>query len=146
MVNVNMIKKVIQYALVVSLIGVLSVRANDAELGKLFDDAKSDGTLVIASLAGDTRHVWNEERAQTRYTPASTFKIPNTLIALEEGIDKDRVFKWDGEKRFVEDWNQDQTLASAFRVSCASHRKNCWKTILPCSFSQAELRKCKNWG
>ncbi|MGH8726961.1 MAG: penicillin-binding transpeptidase domain-containing protein [Burkholderiales bacterium] len=28
----------------------------------------------------------NAERARTRFLPASTFKIPNTLIALETGV------------------------------------------------------------
>jgi len=33
-----------------------------------------------------------------RILPASTFKIPNTLIALEEGVIKSdsEVIKWDG--------------------------------------------------
>jgi len=40
--------------------------------------------------------------------PASTFKIPNTLIALEEEIvDENTVLKWDGKKRAWKPWNQD---------------------------------------
>ena len=52
--------------------------------------------------------------------PASTFKIPNSLIALEAGVvtdpDKD-VFAWDGVKRPIEAWNKDHTLRSAIAVS-----------------------------
>src|SRR5258708_36755126 len=52
--------------------------------------------------------------------PASTFKIPNPLIALETAVvadpDKD-VFKWDGVTRPVEGWNHDHTLRSAIAAS-----------------------------
>ena len=58
-------------------------------------------------------------RAFERFLPASTFKIPSTLIALESGVTEgpETVFRWDGQKRWLDDWNRDQTLVSAFRVS-----------------------------
>ena len=51
---------------------------------------------------------------------ASTFKIPNTLIALQEKIvsSKKSGFKWSGKIYDVESWNSDQTLESAFKLSC----------------------------
>ncbi|MEO1714925.1 MAG: penicillin-binding transpeptidase domain-containing protein, partial [Bacteroidota bacterium] len=52
------------------------------------------------------------------FLPASTFKIPNTLIAMETGVtDEAETFTWDGTERAMEAWNQDQTLATAFRNS-----------------------------
>ena len=44
----------------------------------------------------------------------------NTLIALEEKAisGKDEVLKWNGQIYDFPDWNHDQTLESAFRVSC----------------------------
>src|SRR5260221_8767466 len=52
--------------------------------------------------------------------PASTFKIPNSIIALETGVvtdpDKD-VFKWDGVTRSIEAWNRDHTMRSAIAAS-----------------------------
>src|SRR4051812_43346654 len=72
---------------------------------------KSDDYLIIAS---DT------ERSGQAFLPASTFKIPNSLIALETGVvedpDKD-LFKWDGVKRGIEAWNRDHTLRSAIAAS-----------------------------
>jgi len=72
---------------------------------------KVDDYLVIAS---DT------QRSGEGKLPASTFKIPNSLIALETGVvqdpDKD-VFRWDGVKRPIEAWNQDHTMRSAIAVS-----------------------------
>ena len=72
---------------------------------------KTDDYLIIAS---DT------ERSGQGFLPASTFKIPNSLIALETGVvgdpDKD-VFKWDGVTRSIEAWNRDHTLRSAIAAS-----------------------------
>ncbi|HUL77706.1 MAG TPA: penicillin-binding transpeptidase domain-containing protein [Vicinamibacteria bacterium] len=54
-----------------------------------------------------------------RLSPCSTFKIPNSLIGLETGVIADAgfVIPWDGVKRDREEWNRDQTLASAIKVS-----------------------------
>lgn len=62
----------------------------------------------------------NKKRAKQQLSPASTFKILNTLIALDVGVvtSKDSVFQWDGTKRGLDAWNKDQTLQSAFKVSC----------------------------
>jgi beta-lactamase class D len=72
---------------------------------------KTDDYLIIAS---DT------DRSGQAFLPASTYKIPNSLIALETGVvqdpDKD-VFQWDGVKRSIEAWNQDHTLRSAIAAS-----------------------------
>ncbi|PCK08296.1 MAG: hypothetical protein COA42_09925 [Alteromonadaceae bacterium] len=63
--------------------------------------------------------VFNSDRAKKRYSPASTFKIPHTLFALDAGLVKDefQVFPWDGFKRNFEPHNQDQNLRSAMRNS-----------------------------
>lgn len=52
-------------------------------------------------------------------SPASTFKIPNSLIALETGVIKDEneVLKWDGKKRWLEVWNADHDLKNAYKNS-----------------------------
>src|SRR5690606_39375070 len=54
------------------------------------------------------------------YQPASTFKIPHTLIGLELGelVSTEHEFKWDGVKYPLAAWNQDHTLRSAMEVSC----------------------------
>ena len=72
---------------------------------------KVDDYLIIAS---------DKVRSGEGKLPASTFKIPNSIIALETGVvgdpDKD-VFKWDGVKRSIEPWNKDHTLRSAIAAS-----------------------------
>jgi beta-lactamase class D len=72
---------------------------------------KVDDYLVIAS---------DKNRSGEAKLPASTFKIPNSIIALETGVvgdpDKD-IFKWDGVVRSIEAWNKDHTLRSAIAAS-----------------------------
>lgn len=79
-----------------------------------------DGTLVVASAEGNLLHVHNPERAAMRFSPASTFKVLNTLVALDTGVvsDSQTPFDWDGIDRGSPTWNRDQTLESAFKVSC----------------------------
>jgi beta-lactamase class D len=89
-------------------------------IAELFKSHGVEGTLVVANVQGQTLSVHNPSRAEQRFSPASTFKILNTLIALENGVLKgqeDR-FKWDGISRSVSAWNRDHTLNSAFRASC----------------------------
>jgi beta-lactamase class D len=89
----------------------LAKRFTDADTVGTFVGYKTDDYLIIAS---------DKDRSGQAFLPASTFKIPNSLIALETGVvgdpDKD-VFKWDGVKRGIEAWNQDHTLRSAIAAS-----------------------------
>nr|WP_321266171.1 class D beta-lactamase [uncultured Sulfurimonas sp.] len=94
--------------------------AEDLELKKIFEKYDIDGTLVISSLKNKQNYVFNATRANERFIVASTFKIPHTLIALNEKLIKNEndTIKWNGVNREYESWNEDQTLHSAMRVSC----------------------------
>jgi beta-lactamase class D len=96
------------------------VVADDPDLARIFAAEQITGTMVITKLDGSRRYVYNAERAGRRLPAASTFKIFNSLIALEERViaGADDVFKWDGTKHWMEDWNRDQTLRSAYKLSC----------------------------
>lgn len=61
----------------------------------------------------------NEEQCGKRRSPCSTFKIPNSLIALETGVAADENFtlKWDGKKQPIASWNQDHNLRTAIANS-----------------------------
>ncbi|SEK96158.1 beta-lactamase class D [Roseateles sp. YR242] len=89
------------------------------ELQRGFDALNTHGTLVLMDSGSRQWMASDAARAYNPYSPASTFKIPMSLIALETGVAKDENerFKWDGKKRRIDDWNQDQTLASAYKVS-----------------------------
>jgi beta-lactamase class D len=91
----------------------------DNDLKQYFDAKNVDGcfTMMDNSTGGIT--VYNMAMDTTRVTPASTFKIVNSLIGLETGriTDEKMVIKWDGVKRWKEDWNKDLTMTEAFKVS-----------------------------
>lgn len=94
--------------------------AEDPMLAELFAEHGVEGTIVIRSIESGQSFIHNEVRANRRFSPASTFKITNTLIAVDEDVasGKDHPFKWDGQSRSIASWNRDQTLESAFKVSC----------------------------
>jgi beta-lactamase class D len=89
-------------------------------LAKRFRDIGTSGTFVGYKVEDYLIVASDKERSGEGKLPASTFKIPNSLIALETGVvadpDKD-VFPWDGVKRSIEAWNKDHTLRSAIAVS-----------------------------
>jgi len=107
----------------VTVMLLLSFRAEageDREIAALFARKGVSGTMVISSLSNGKSYICNPARANHRYPVASTFKIFNTLISLEEKAvsGKDEILKWDGHVYDISDWNRDQTLESAFRSSC----------------------------
>ncbi len=75
--------------------------------------------LVIYRLEDETLWASGGARIRERFTPASTSKIPHTLLALETGAvtGPEEQFEWDGETRFVPSWNEDQDFAAAFQRS-----------------------------
>ena len=62
-------------------------------------------------------YVYNSLLLNESYSPASTFKIPNSLIALQTAIlhSPEEKWVWDGIVRQNENWNKDQSLKDAFR-------------------------------
>lgn len=105
--------------LFLAIIFMSSVYAEDATLAKLFEEDHLQGGMVIESLDGKERFTYNEMRMNMPLLPASTFKIPNTLIALDQGIvTQESILVWDKVVRSIPTWNQNQTLESAFKRSC----------------------------
>lgn len=92
-----------------------------ADWKKHFDDAGAKGTIIVIDERASKKgaFVYNAARAKVRYSPASTYKIPHTLFALQEGAVRDefQVFQWDGVRRTFSGHNQDQDLRSAMRHS-----------------------------
>ena len=79
----------------------------------------ASSALVIYRLEDEKVWASGGARIRERFTPASTSKIPHTLLALETGAvtGPGEQFEWDGQKRFLDSWNEDQDFASAFRRS-----------------------------
>lgn len=90
------------------------------DLDSLFESHDVVGTIMIRRSEGDTTWVYNEERTQEAFLPASTFKVVSTLIGLETGVvnTEDTLFRWDGTPRRMPAWEADMTLHQAFHTSC----------------------------
>lgn len=92
-----------------------------SEWSRFFAEADARGSIVVLDARGksETTQVYNLSRAERRYSPASTFKIPHSLFALDAGLLRDefQLIPWDGVTRSTAAWNVDQNLRSAMRNS-----------------------------
>lgn len=86
----------------------------------LFAKAGVTGTFVVYDISADKFIGHNQQRAKTRFIPASTFKIPNSLIGLSVGAVKnlDEIFPYDGQPRWIKEWEKEMNLREAFKFSC----------------------------
>ena len=84
-----------------------------------FESNDYDFSMLVYDLDQNSYLYYNDSLIKKNYTPASTFKIVNTIIGLENGIidSANYLMKWDGIKRENTKWNADQTLGEAFRNS-----------------------------
>jgi beta-lactamase class D OXA-209 len=91
-----------------------------AAFQSIFDTSSLKGSVLIWDYYEGTYFSNDFERSATGFLPASTFKIPNSIIALELGnVDIENfIFKWDGQRRAFPGWEKDLSLKEAFRVSC----------------------------
>lgn len=98
------------------------------------EDLLQPGDCFCATEEPSGRH-WevNPELCSRPELPASTFKIANTLIGLETGVIPNPSFRlpWDGQKRWVEAWNQDHNLKSAFQNSVVWYYQEVARRIGP---------------
>lgn len=98
----------------------ISIDSGAASLDSLVRANNLNAAVVVKSLKTGKLDVYNPQRAALQFLPASTFKIPNTLIALQthaiRGLHD--TIRWDGQHRSVDAWNHDQDLLSAFPYSC----------------------------
>ncbi len=113
-------EKLYVLVVVISIGVILSGCKKEWSTTRYIDDKQINGTIIVSSLNTGKEYIINKERAEERFLPASTFKIPNTLIALQAGVVKDEyeVIKWDGKDKGISEWNKDQTLKTAFSASC----------------------------
>lgn len=96
-------------------------------------------TILDAVEVSGSILIWYEKKyysndfdwAKKGKLPASTFKIPNSIIALELGIieNDSTIIKWDGKKRFQKSWEQDLSFKDAFHFSCVPCYQEIARTI-----------------
>lgn len=92
---------------------------DSAQLAELFRREGVRGTFIVHDVAADSYTVHDRRRAETRYVPASTYKIANSLIGLASGVvaDVDQVLPYGGGPTRRPEWAQDMSLREAIRVS-----------------------------
>jgi beta-lactamase class D len=88
-------------------------------VGELFKAAGLTGTFVLYDVGTEQLIGHNQSRAETRFIPASTFKIPNTLIGLSTGAvgNVDEVLPYGGKPQRFSFWEKDMSLRDAIRIS-----------------------------
>lgn len=89
------------------------------DFSRHFQELNVEGSIIIYDLKNDRIFQHNPQRNITSFPTASTFKILNSLIALETEVIEDEiaVLTWDGITRDLPIWNRDLNLREAFKVS-----------------------------
>ena len=79
-----------------------------------------NGAAVIFDPREPVFQVYNENLADTRHSPCSTFKIISSLAGLERGaINQENSSRpWSGEGFWNDDWTRAMDFPTAFRTSC----------------------------
>ncbi|MBT7827082.1 MAG: class D beta-lactamase, partial [Bacteroidetes bacterium] len=77
-------------------------------------------SILIYNQKDDEYYSNDFEWAQKGFLPASTFKICNSIIALETGVveNDSTMFIWNGVERNMDIWEQDLIFRDAFHFSC----------------------------
>lgn len=97
---------------------------NDDSLKKYFDEYNVTGTFGMFDNGQARFTIYNLKRfTDSAYSPASTFKIVNSLIGLQTGVisGEKMVIPWNGVVRFNPEWNKDLTMEQAFKVSAVPY-------------------------
>ena len=89
------------------------------DLAGAFKEQGVPGAFVLYDVAGDRFITVNGKRAETRFVPASAFKIANSVIALETGVVKDEneIIPYGGKPQPFKNWEKDMSMRQAIAIS-----------------------------
>lgn len=93
----------------------------DDSLAKHFKNNNVKGCFALLNNGTGKFTIYNLVRYRdSAYSPASTFKIINSLIGLQTGkiVNDSMIIKWDGIDRGRQECNRDMSMYDAFRISC----------------------------
>lgn len=90
------------------------------QVDRLFKHADVKGTFVLYDVTARRFIGYDQPRANTRFVPASTFKLPNALIGLSVGAVKDVDEVLGGKPQPFKAWEKDMSLREAITVSNAA--------------------------
>ena len=88
-------------------------------IAELFQAVGARGTFVLLDVQDGSLRGHAQARAETRFIPASTFKLANSLIGLEVGAVKDveQPLPYGGKPQYLKAWERDMGLREAIKVS-----------------------------
>lgn len=122
----------------IAVLGISSCRESrlhdKPEWGKYFEEQGiTSSCFMLRDNNHETVFYYNKERCLKRYLPASTFKIFNSLVALETAVapDEQLVIKWDSIPRRLPEWNKDMNMREAFKLSCVPYYQEIARRIGP---------------
>jgi beta-lactamase class D len=81
-----------------------------------YDEFHVVGSFALYDQNNDKWTFYNQQQFKQPMSPASTFKICNSLIGLETNVitDENFIIPWNGIANKNLKWNSDQNLESAF--------------------------------
>lgn len=121
-------KQIVLYFLILLTFDLFGQKIDSINLQSYYGDFV--GGFSIYDLKTDNYIQYNPEHCKKRFSPCSTFKIPNSLIGLETGVIADTGFiiRYDSilhpkdSFKLVNEpfkyWYQDLSLKRAFKYSC----------------------------
>lgn len=92
----------------------------EKQWGKYFEEQGiKNACFMMRDNNHESIHYYNKERCLVQYTPASTFKIFNSLVGLDipKVPDESFVIAWDSIDRGRPEVNKDMDMREAFKVS-----------------------------
>jgi beta-lactamase class D len=121
-------KKILLYSLFFLTFDSFGQKIDTVNLQAYFDE--HTGGFSVYNLKTGSYIQYNIEHCKKRFSPCSTFKIPNSLIGLETGVipDTGYIIKYDSvvhpknaemlAREPFKYWFQDLSLKRAFKYSC----------------------------
>jgi beta-lactamase class D len=89
------------------------------DFSRHFQNLGVEGSILIYDSNKDRTYQHNPQRNAKQFLPASTFKILNSLIALDKKViaDEKAILTWDGIERQIPEWNRDLNMREAIKLS-----------------------------
>jgi len=90
-----------------------------SDLAEIFERHNAVGTFALHDISNDQLVLVNSNRAAERWFPASTFKIANSLLALETGViaDENEVIPYGGKPQMFKSWERNMSIRDGIKIS-----------------------------
>jgi len=111
---------IFSFILIIFTTTTLFANELNQKIEEIFSKADTNASFVLYDMHKEKLIIHNQARTQRRYTPASTFKIANSLIGLETKVVKsvNEHLPYNGpENPFIASWKEDMGLRKAIAIS-----------------------------